>query len=58
MIWFGKIERKLAKLSMTFTLLTVLPLNYFMVLSLRVSGLLLLVLHLDVFVQQLSVLYQ
>ncbi len=30
MTWFGEIERKLAKLSMT-TLLTVRPLNYFMV---------------------------
>jgi hypothetical protein len=29
MVWFGEIERKLAKLSKT-TLLTVLPLNYFM----------------------------
>ncbi len=30
LVWFGEIERKLAKLSKT-TLLTVLPLNYFMV---------------------------
>ncbi len=29
-VWFGEIERKLAKLSMT-PLLTVLPLNYFMI---------------------------
>jgi hypothetical protein len=29
LVWFGEIERKLAKLSMT-TLLTVLLLNYFM----------------------------
>jgi hypothetical protein len=29
LVWFGEIERKLAKLSMT-TLFTVLPLNYFM----------------------------
>jgi hypothetical protein len=29
LVWFGEIERKLAKLSMT-PLLTVLPLNYFM----------------------------
>jgi hypothetical protein len=28
LVWFGEIERKLAKLSMTI-LLTVLPLNYF-----------------------------
>jgi hypothetical protein len=32
LVWFGEIERKLAKLSKTtFTVLTVLPLNYFMV---------------------------
>jgi hypothetical protein len=30
LVWFGEIERKLAKLSMTTFLLTVLPLNYFM----------------------------
>jgi hypothetical protein len=31
LVWFGEIERKLAKLSKTtFTVLTVLPLNYFM----------------------------
>jgi hypothetical protein len=29
LVWFGEIERKLAKLSMP-PLLTVLPLNYFM----------------------------
>ncbi len=32
-VWFGDIERKLAELSMT-TLITVLPLNYFMVCTL------------------------
>jgi hypothetical protein len=30
LVWFGEIERKLAKLSMP-TLLTALPLNYFMI---------------------------
>jgi hypothetical protein len=29
-VWFGEIERKLAKLSKTILSLTVLPLNYFM----------------------------
>ncbi len=29
MVWFGEIERKIVKLSKT-TILTVLPLNYFM----------------------------
>jgi hypothetical protein len=31
LVWFGEIERKLAKLSITIPLLTVLPLNYFMI---------------------------
>jgi hypothetical protein len=31
LVGFGEIERKLAKLSMTIHLLTILPLNYFMV---------------------------
>jgi hypothetical protein len=34
LVWFGEIKRKLAKLSKT-TLLTVLPLNYFMGLTLK-----------------------
>ena len=31
LVWFGEIERKLAKLPKTTFILTVLPLNYFMV---------------------------
>jgi hypothetical protein len=31
LVWFGEIERKLAKLSMPLPLLTVLPLNFFYV---------------------------
>jgi hypothetical protein len=34
-VWFGEMERKLAKLSMPIPLLTVLPLNYFIVRALR-----------------------
>jgi hypothetical protein len=37
LVWFGEIERKLAKLSMT-TLLTVLPFNYFMVIGIYIPA--------------------
>ncbi len=33
LVWFGEIERNLAKLSMPIPLLAVLPLNYFVVLA-------------------------
>jgi hypothetical protein len=36
LVWFGEIERKLAKLSMP--LLTVLPLNYFMLEPLNMAA--------------------
>jgi hypothetical protein len=35
LVWFGEIERKLGKLSVPIPLLTALPLNYFMILSLH-----------------------
>ncbi len=39
LVWFGEIEGKLAKLRMTIPLLTVLPLNYFMVKTKRILDL-------------------
>jgi hypothetical protein len=38
LVWFGEIERKLAKLSTPALLLTVFPINYFMFLMKRRGG--------------------